>query len=168
MLVAEYFLLISFIPYEYMHICFFCTDKIYSSTNTRVHIFCSWIWPLNLLQGVFVYMDVNIYSTVHTSVCMYVYIYICIKHRCAYLTPQTDLLFFVCSVSPCCPVVPFLDVPRDFKQWVPDYVIIASVFCCFKPAEIQCLLFLRVRQIVVSSCFGLVFNLFLDPFSSQL
>lgn len=60
-----------------MNICIFvfCTDKIYSSTNTRVHIFCSWIWPLNLLQGVFVYMDVNIYSTVHTSVCMSVYIY---------------------------------------------------------------------------------------------
>lgn len=95
MLVAEYFLLISFIPYEYMHICFFCTDKIYSSTNTRVHIFCSWIWPLNLLQGVFVYMDVNIYSTVHTSVCMYVYIYICIKHRCSYL-PHRQISFSLC------------------------------------------------------------------------
>lgn len=143
MLVAEYFLLISFIPYEYMHICFFCTDKIYSSTNTRVHIFCSWIWPLNLLQGVFVYMDVNIYSTVHTSVCMYVYIYMYKTQMCIPY-PIDRSPFFVCSVSPCCLVVPYLDVPRNFKYWVSGCVIIASVFCCLKPAEIQCLLFHKV------------------------
>lgn len=96
MLVAEYFLLISFIPYEYMHICFFCTDKIYSSTNTRVHIFCSWIWPLNLLQGVFVYMDVNIYSTMHTSVCMYVYIYMYKTH--VHTFPHRQISFCLCGL----------------------------------------------------------------------
>lgn len=92
-----------------MNICifgFFCTDKIYSSTNTRVHIFCSWIWPLNLLQGVFVYMDVNIYSTVHTSsVCMYVYIYMYKTQMCIPSPIDRSFLCVFCfSMLPCGPV----------------------------------------------------------------
>lgn len=91
-----------------MNICIFvfCTDKIYSSTNTRVHIFCSWIWPLNLLQGVFVYMDVNIYSTVHTSVCMYVYIYMYKIQMCKPCPIDRSPFLCVCcfSVLPCGPL----------------------------------------------------------------
>lgn len=132
-----------------MNICIFvfCTDKVYSSTDTRVHIFCSWIWPLNLLQGVSVYMVVNIYSTAHTSVCMYMY-----KIKPGVQTfPHRQVSFTLCSVCPRCSVVPHLGV-----LWISNggsqAVVIALVFCCLRPAEGQCLLSHGVLYAVFSGC----------------
>lgn len=126
-----------------MHIWFFCTDKIYSSTNTRVHIFCSWIWPLNLLQGVFVYMDVNIYSTVHTSVCICMCIYMYKIQMCkpCPIDWSLSLCVLFLHVAPWSHILMFLGISNS-GSWAMSSLLL--VFCCSRPAEIQCLLFHKV------------------------